>query len=118
MTNREFAGEQPGRRAVKLHIERLVLHGFPAGSRQRIADHVRGELARLIGEGHAIKGLQHAMTVERAGGATVKMGRDVGMHTAGKEIARSIYRVLHQGAVASGGLSGAGPGAPAGGRSR
>jgi hypothetical protein len=36
--------------SVHLHIDELVLHGFPAGARHPIADAVQQELARLFGE--------------------------------------------------------------------
>lgn len=35
---------------IDLHIEELVLHGFPPGDRNAIADALRGELARLFAE--------------------------------------------------------------------
>jgi hypothetical protein len=48
---------------VNLHIDELVLHGFPPGDRYRIAAAVEAELARLI-EGQGIpNGLASGGTV-------------------------------------------------------
>ncbi|HSB10230.1 MAG TPA: hypothetical protein VLM38_12155 [Blastocatellia bacterium] len=38
------------RRSIELHIEELVLQGFPAGDRYRIADGLQLELTRLLTE--------------------------------------------------------------------
>lgn len=38
------------RRHVHVHIDELVLHGFPGGDRDRIGDAVQAELGRLLGE--------------------------------------------------------------------
>jgi hypothetical protein len=48
-------------RSIDLHIQELVLHGFPPGDRYRIGDAVRVELARLLAE----QGVPAALTRER-----------------------------------------------------
>ncbi len=50
-------------REIELHIGELVLHGFPPGDREAIADALRGELARLFA--------QHGLPPSLAAGAEI-----------------------------------------------
>jgi hypothetical protein len=78
---------------VRLHLDELVLTGFPRGDRVRIADAVQAELGRLLGErvppGLAKGGPREALD---AGAFTVPRGArpaDVG-----ERVARALYRAL------------------------
>ena len=80
---------------VELHIEELVLHGFEARDRRRIAGEVERELARLIGEG-GLRGLGGSLAIERVNAGEFKVKAGAKPHAAGTQIARSIYGSLRQ----------------------
>ena len=82
---------------VNLHIEELVLHGFPAGERQRIAAAMQQELGRLITEQglHAGGGTQD-LSVERVQGGSLRIVAGQKPHATGVQIARNVFRGLRQ----------------------
>jgi hypothetical protein len=80
---------------VELHIEELVLHGFEARDRRRIAGEVERELTRLIGEG-GLRGLGGSLAIERVNAGEFKVRAGAKPHAAGTQIAHSIYRSLRQ----------------------
>jgi len=82
--------------SVTLHIEELVLTGFPSGSQDAIADAVRVDLARLISE----RGIGNAVTQggsyeELHGGAFALPARPGGRSSA-SGIAERLYTTLSQ----------------------
>lgn len=85
------------RDAVSVHIETLVLHGFPSGSRHDIGDALQGELARLL--------VEHDMAetiVERGQGPVIDGGSftlpaRADARTSGEGIAQRVHASLSQG---------------------
>ena len=79
---------------IELHIAELVLHGFPAASRERIAASLSHELSRLISAtGHA--GLPaESVQMERLDAGTLHL--DPGAHAShiGRQVARSAFRQI------------------------
>ena len=78
---------------VELHIEELMLHGFEARDRRRIAEAVQMELTRLIGEG-GLRGSGESLVIERVNAGEFRVKAGAKPHAAGTQIARSIYGSL------------------------
>lgn len=76
-------------RDVSVHIDELVLRGFPPGDRYRIGDVVREELERLIRAG----GLPEGPLGDRARiqAPEFTYTPDAGPEAIGREIARALY---------------------------
>jgi hypothetical protein len=70
---------------VNLHIENLVLEGFPAGDRHAIAAAIQGELARLLGA----EGVPPSFEI--TGPVQFRMERRMAPGTIGERVAQSIY---------------------------
>lgn len=81
---------------VQVRIEELVLHGFAAGDRRRIAAAVEGELARLIGKGGQSAIAQNSPALERMDGGTFKVQGNARPQTSGTQIAQAVYRSLQR----------------------
>jgi hypothetical protein len=83
-------------RAVEVHIEELVLHGFAPGDRHAIAEAVQHELARLIGEGQlpVSHGSPVALAQIDAGAFQVRAGSKPA--SSGTQIARSVFRSMRR----------------------
>lgn len=78
------------KRNIELHIEELVLHGFPPGDRNRIAGAVEHELAMLVTE----RGLMQDVTngeIARLDGGSFQVAQDSKPETTGAQIARAVY---------------------------
>jgi hypothetical protein len=84
------------RGAIKLHIERLMLHGFSPADRHQITDQVQGELLRLLREGGGLQAVTKSMSVERAEAESFSHPAHASAQTAGEQIARAIYRGLQR----------------------
>jgi hypothetical protein len=91
--------------AIKLHIERLTLHGFSPADRHQIADQVQGELLRLLREGGGLQAVKNSMSVERAEAESFPHPERASAQTTGEQIARAVYRGLKTSAAAPHGLS-------------
>ena len=82
------------RDAVTVHIETLVLHGFPGGSRHDIGDALQAELARLLAE-HGI-----ADTIDRTARDSIIDGGEFTLpargdvHASGAGIAQRVHASL------------------------
>jgi hypothetical protein len=104
------------RARIHLHIERLVLEGLdlPPGGSRAVADAVREEIARLVGE----RGL--GPDVEAGGAAPSAPARPVGATSdpvaLGTAVGRSVHGALHGGP--GGGPGGRPDGGPGGRRAR
>ena len=81
---------------VKLHIEELVLHGFPAGERRRIGDAVEMELARLLTESGLSRSPEQNMVVPAISGGSFKIAAGQKSESAGPKIAQSVYGAIQQ----------------------
>jgi hypothetical protein len=102
---------RPAGNSIKLHIERLVLHGFAPTDRHRIAARVQSELARLMGEGNLMPG-RELIALERLEPGTFKVAAGAGPRATGTQIALAIYRSLQQGVAAPASLPASGAGLP------
>jgi len=89
---------------VKVHIEKLVLHGFAARDRHRIATAVQRELARLMTEGSLPRFRQSPPAADRVNGGAFKVKADAKPQAAGAGIARAVFQSLrrHAGAHSRG----------------
>jgi hypothetical protein len=79
---------------IDLHIDELILHGFPTTDRARITAAIECELARLLAE----RGVPAALT---QGGITAQLdagafhvARDAGVDAIGAQAAQTIYQKL------------------------
>jgi hypothetical protein len=79
---------------VELHIEELVLHGFAAHDRHRIAAAMQSELTRLLSaEGSQGTIANHAVIARlNAGAFKIKAGSKP--QQAGAQIAQAVFRSL------------------------
>lgn len=82
------------RDAVTVHIETLVLHGFPGGSRHDIGDALQAELARLLAADGIADTVAHAEgnAVVDGGEFTLPARGDV--HASGAGIAQRVHASL------------------------
>ncbi len=79
------------KQSVELHIEQLVLHGFPPGDRHRIAQAVELELTRLITEQGVPVSLSLGGNRDRLEGGTFNMAPNSRAQVVGNNIAQSVY---------------------------
>jgi hypothetical protein len=84
----------PKRRAdVELHIDELVLHGFTAGDRHRIAAAMERELTRLIAQGdlaHRASPIQ----LDRVNAGSFRLDPAASPSHIGQTVAQRVYRQL------------------------
>lgn len=82
--------------AVTLHIEELVLTGFPSGSRHAIADAVQAELARLMGDGGIGNALARGGNYDELRGDAFMLAPRFGPQASGRAIAERLYTTLSE----------------------
>jgi len=78
---------------LKLHIEELVLHGFAAKDRQRIAAAVEHELGRLLAE-KKWPMPRGNLNIESMRGGVFRTEAGAKPGATGTQIARTIYRSM------------------------
>ncbi len=83
-------------RNIKLHIEELVLDGFAAGDKYRIADSVESELARLFTEQGAPKSLSQGGEIAHLDGGVFEAARGSRPEAIGAKVARAVYGGLNR----------------------
>lgn len=83
-------------REIDLHIDELVLHGFPPGDRQAIADALRGELIRLFAEHGVPPALAAGGEMPHADGGTFNMRSGEGAGSVGARIAAAVHGGLNR----------------------
>jgi hypothetical protein len=76
---------------VELHIEELVLHGFPQDYGHRIGEGVQQELSRLFTEQGLPPSLSHGGDIPRLDAGAFEMNTDLGAHAVGAHVARALY---------------------------
>jgi len=76
---------------IELHIEELVLDGFPRGQRYEIADAISHELQRLFAERGVPRALTTPAAVERVDAGVLEIKRPARPETVGNGIAQQIY---------------------------
>ena len=76
---------------VRLHIERLVLDGFPAGDRDRIAAALEVELTRLFAEQGVPPGLTGGGAIPALDGGAFDVTPGARPDRIGAQAAESLY---------------------------
>ncbi len=79
-------------RTIELHIEELVLDGFPAGDHVRIGEAIEQELRRLIVNDRGVA--DRSVAVDRVDAGAFAMGENAPPRTVGQNIARSVHAQL------------------------
>jgi hypothetical protein len=79
---------------VELHIEELVLHGFPPSERQRIGEALRAELARLFAERGAPPRLAKGLRRPEIDVGAFEVGAETRAEAIGRRVARRVYEGL------------------------
>jgi hypothetical protein len=82
---------------IDLHIDELVLHGFPPGDRDAIAEAVQQELARRFAETGAAAALLHNRQIDRLDGGAIQVAPNARPRTVGAQIAGAVYGGLSKG---------------------
>ncbi|HJQ29573.1 MAG TPA: hypothetical protein VJ827_09535 [Rubrobacter sp.] len=77
---------------VELHIEELVLHGFPPEYRHRIGGAVENELSRLLTEQGVPPSLRDGGDILRLDAGAFQMKPGLGADAVGARVARSLYQ--------------------------
>ncbi len=88
------AERNEARKPVKLHIERLVLHGFAPNDRRQIAAAVESELASLMNGKGALILSKNPSATERIVGQRFEATAETNAKTLGARIGRSVYQSL------------------------
>jgi len=76
---------------VRLHIEEVVLEGFPAGDRYRIAAAAEAELTRLFTDRGAPPGLASGGAVPALDGGSFDVAPDARPDRIGVQVAQAVY---------------------------
>lgn len=81
---------------IELHIEQLILHGFLASDRHRIAGAVERELTNLLTD----KGISPPMSKDfnavSLDGGTIEISQNSPAEKVGSQVAHSIYKGLNR----------------------
>jgi hypothetical protein len=76
---------------VDLHIEELVLHGFPHPNRHMIAAIVEEELVRLFRDAGLPLSFTENAEVARLDGGAFEITPTMGINAIGTQVARAVY---------------------------
>jgi hypothetical protein len=83
-----------GRMNVHLHIDELVLHGFAAGDRARIADALQAQLTRLVADRGVPPALTSDAAVGRMNAGSFQTAPGARPETTGAQIAQAVYGAM------------------------
>ena len=83
--------------SVHVHIDELVLHGFPAGDRARIADAVQAQLAELFTRDGIPPAIASGGHVDRLNAGGFPSAAAARPETTGGQIAHAVYGALTTG---------------------
>jgi hypothetical protein len=78
-------------RAVNLHIEELVLHGFSRGERFEIGDAVERELSRLFSEPDNSQSLAETASKDSVDGGSFRISQGARSAAIGTQVANAVY---------------------------
>ena len=81
--------------SVELHIEELVLHGFPSGDRHRIGEALQRELTRLFTE-ESTPSLAKSAEIDRLNGGSFQTTGTARPEATGVQVARAVFGGLKQ----------------------
>lgn len=76
---------------LELHIEELILHGFPPGRRGVIAAAIEQELTRLFAEQGVPAALAQAGAIPRLDGGSFETAAGAMPADIGRQVAQAIY---------------------------
>jgi hypothetical protein len=82
------------KKSVSVHIEELVLHGYPSADRRRIAAAVEQELARLIREQGVSRLSGNPVSLDSVNVGTIRLRANQTAAATGVGIGGAIYRSL------------------------
>ena len=82
--------------SVELHIEELILYGFPQGSRAEIAGHIERELTSLLQQGDLPAGLVRGGSLPRLEAGAFDAALQAAPQVLGAQVARTLYQGLGQ----------------------
>lgn len=83
-------------RAIEVHIEELVLHGFTRGDRYALGDAVQRELTRLFGERGVPVSLRSERATEEIGHVTYNAARNAQPAIVGRKVAGAVYQTFRR----------------------
>ena len=83
---------------IDLHLEELILEGFPASYRTQFAEIVQNELVRIFSERGAPSALPQGMDVGSLDGGSFNMARGASVHHVGTQVATAIANSVYGGA--------------------
>ena len=78
---------------MDLHIEELVLEGFPAQDASHIASVVRSEVERLLRQGNIPASIRNG-NIAQIDGGTIQIKPGTTPEMTGRQVARNLYRGL------------------------
>ncbi len=81
---------------IELHIEELVLHGFPGANAYEVGDAVQREIGRLLQERGLPANLPGNLHIDRLNGGTFTLSSPHQAIAIGNGIADSVYKGLHK----------------------
>lgn len=81
---------------ISLHIEELVLDGFPVEDQNRIISVVQEELHHLLSQGKPPAILKQNGNIKRLGGVSFEMEQGATDEIMGRQVARSLYGGLQR----------------------
>jgi hypothetical protein len=76
---------------INLHIDELVLHGFAASERYRIAEALEHELKRLLSDQGIPSALHADQEIAHLHGGTFEVSSNAKAEMIGIQVARAIY---------------------------
>lgn len=76
---------------IKLHIEELVLNGFPPGDRDRIANNVEYELSRLLFEQGVPSSLSKGREIANLDVGVFEVAQGSKPEAIGAKVAQAVY---------------------------
>ena len=82
--------------SVELHIEELILHGFPSADRHRIGEALQCELTRLFTEEQTPPALAKSAEIDRHNPETFQMTAAPRPEATGTQVARAVFGGLKQ----------------------
>jgi hypothetical protein len=82
---------------ISLHVDEIVLHGFPPVDRYRIAESVQTELARLLVEQGVPASLEQGGSIARLDVGAFDLAPDARSDRIGVQVAQAIYGGLLSG---------------------
>lgn len=79
---------------LEIHIEELVLHGFPNVNRKQFQSVVEGELARLFDQQQPSVEWEKVGEISHVDAGRFEVSVDQGIESAGLGVARAVYSSL------------------------